>query len=81
MTIHCLDPAKAYADVYLAGADAAKRYVETKVAEFCSFQQGLFAITELSNEWYCIRQNIHDKYQELETNFFLVLIRFQIWRK
>ena len=32
MTMHCLDPAKAYADVYLAGADAAKRYVERKVS-------------------------------------------------
>ena len=31
MTIQCLDPGKAYADVYLAGTDAAKRYMERKV--------------------------------------------------
>ena len=36
MTVHCLDPAKAYADVYMAGADAAKKYVERKVKELAS---------------------------------------------
>ena len=30
-TIQCLDPGKAYADVYQAGAEAAKRHMEGKV--------------------------------------------------
>ena len=36
-TIHCLDPAKAYADVYIAGAEASKKFMERKVQDVIQF--------------------------------------------